>query len=76
MRGDRGEQAQAQRRRSGSMHDGVEIWEDDPCACEAEPRWEAVREEMEEEAARARGEEGKEEGEEGSDEGRPSRGPR
>lgn len=67
MPSDRGQHAQTERKRVGSMHDDVQVWEDDPCACEAEPRWEAVREEMEEEAARARRRDC-EEGERGSDE--------
>lgn len=34
--------------RSRSMHDNVPIWDDEPCCCEPEPRWQAVRDEMDE----------------------------
>lgn len=36
------------RARSVSMHEGVPIWDDEPCCCEPEPRWQAVREELQE----------------------------
>lgn len=30
---------------STSMHDGVEVWDDDICSCAAEPRWQSIAEE-------------------------------
>lgn len=47
------------RPRSTSMHDNVPIWDDEPCCCEPEPRWQAVGEELEE-AERARRSKGEE----------------
>lgn len=39
-------QAETQRSNtSGTMHDGVETW-DDLCICEPEPRWAAAEEEL------------------------------
>lgn len=32
-----------------NMHEGVEVWED-TCVCEAEPRWQALGEELEAQA--------------------------
>jgi hypothetical protein len=29
-----------------SMHEGVEVWEDDICSCAAEPRWQSMWEDL------------------------------
>lgn len=38
--------------RRSSIHEGVETWSDIPCSCEAEPRWQAVEEELAESKSR------------------------
>jgi len=40
------------KRTSRNMHENVEADEDEPCVCCAEPRWQALAEEMERERER------------------------
>jgi hypothetical protein len=34
-----------------NMHDACPIWQDTPCCCEPEPRWQAVEDERERDAS-------------------------
>lgn len=46
---DRKDEAESPETRCRNMHENVEADEDEPCVCSAEPRWQALGEEMERE---------------------------
>lgn len=37
---------QTQRAQAKNMHEDVPIWNDTPCCCEPEPRWQALADEQ------------------------------